>query len=188
MKSLLNLITYPILALGASIPRGTQADLSGPFIARAWSSDTDAPFHGAPINASGGKFYINRDTSTYCPDVSGLDCSQYSSKETTFVIGDGSTTISLEVSVPGGQRAPDGSLSYTQAHSAYIPEGSIITGFSREQAPESDAPIYLFSELQNWYLCPITEGEPNERTYQVFASSEDLEGCLYAELHTVSTS
>ncbi|KAK5626868.1 hypothetical protein RRF57_002583 [Xylaria bambusicola] len=104
MKSLLNLIACPIIVLAASIPRGTQVDLLGPFTARAWSTDTDNPFHGIPISASGGKFYINRDTSTYCPDISGLDCSQYSSKETTFVIGDGSTTISLEVSVPGGQR------------------------------------------------------------------------------------
>lgn len=104
MKIFLNLVAYPIVAFTAAVPRATQADLSGPFTAGAWSSDINTPFYGTPINASGGKFYINRDTSTYCPTVSGLDCSQYSGKDTTFVIGDGSTTISLEVSVPGGQQ------------------------------------------------------------------------------------
>lgn len=58
------------------------------------------------------------------------------------------STVSL-VTPPIVYLAPGGALSYTQAHSAYIPPGSTITGFSREQGPETDAPIYLYSEVSH---------------------------------------
>ncbi|KAI0419056.1 hypothetical protein F5X98DRAFT_373201 [Xylaria grammica] len=159
MKSVLALIACPLAVLAASIPRDVEAVPSGPFSAGAWriAQGTDVFFFGTAINATGGKFYINRDTSTYCPEgVSGLD----------FYV------------------APDGSLSYTQAHSASMPPGSIVTGFSREQSQAFGAPIYLYSADLSWYLCPVTEGEPRERTYQIFASSEAPEGCYGTQVRT----
>ncbi|GAP87225.1 hypothetical protein SAMD00023353_2300310 [Rosellinia necatrix] len=191
MKGLLAVIAFPVAALAASIPREALLPTpSGPFSAGAWkiAQGTDTFFFGTAINASGGKFYINRNTSTYCPgEVPGLDCSAYSGSGTTFVIGNGTTTMSLEVTVPGGQQvylAPDGSLSYTQAHSAAMPPGSVVTGFSRAQSEAFGAPTYLYSASQYWYLCPVTEGEPRERTYQIFASSEGPEGCLGTQIRT----
>ncbi|KAI0097989.1 hypothetical protein GGR51DRAFT_566031 [Nemania sp. FL0031] len=188
MKSVLTLITGPIAVLAASIPRDVP---SGLFSAGAWRAPqgNDVFFVGNSINASGGKFYINKNTSTYCPEgVSGLDCSLYAGTGTTFAISNGTTTMSLAVTVPGGQQvyvAPDGSLSYTQAHSAYVPEGSLVTGFSREQSVAFGAPIYLYSSGQNWYLCPVSEGEPRERTYQIFAfSPTPPEGCLGTQIRT----
>ncbi|KAI1111880.1 hypothetical protein F5Y14DRAFT_442982 [Nemania sp. NC0429] len=187
MKSLLTLVAYPIAVLTASIPRETQAEPCGPFYAGAWR--IDQPFFvGNSINASGGKFYLNRDTSTYCPaGVQGLNCSLFAGTATTLVIGDGSTTMSLEVTVPGGQQvyiAPDGSLSYTQAHSAYIPTGSTVNGFSRFTSTAFAAPTLLYSAGRSWYLCPVTEGPPRERAYQVFATSETIEGCLDMVIRT----
>ncbi|KAI1163486.1 hypothetical protein F5B18DRAFT_317611 [Nemania serpens] len=190
MKNFLTLIAYPIAVLTASIPRETQAVPSGPFSAGAWkiAQGHDAFFFGTSINASGGKFYINQNTSTYCPaGVQGLDCSLYAGTGTSLIIGSGSTTISLEVTVPGGQQvyvAPDGSLSYTQAHSAYIPTGSTVDGFSRVRSVAFGAPIYLYSAGRNWYLCPVTEGKPRERTYQIFALPEAPEGCLSTQIRT----
>ncbi|KAI0447264.1 hypothetical protein F4803DRAFT_546478 [Xylaria telfairii] len=183
MKSFLTLIAWPAAARALTTP-------TGPFSAGAWkiAMGTDVFFAGTAINASGGKFYINRDTSTYCPDgVSGLDCSAYSGTETTLVIGNGTTTMSLEVSVPGGQQvyvAPDGTLSYTQAHSAAIPPGSTVVGFSRQRSEAFGAPVYLYSAGLYWYLCPVTEGAPRERTYQIFAANNSPEGCYGTQIRT----
>ncbi|KAI0808872.1 hypothetical protein GGR55DRAFT_189171 [Xylaria sp. FL0064] len=187
MKTILALLACSAGALAASIPAQDASSVT--FITGAWRTDEkDIAFLGPPINASGGKFYVNRATSTYCPaGVSGLDCSQYEGKDTTFVLGTEATTMSLDVSVPGGQQvyiAPDGSLSYTQAHSAYIPPGSIVTGFSRVPSPEPSTPFYLNSELASWYLCPITFGEPTTRTYQIFASDEYMNGCYDTRIRT----
>ncbi|KAI0405952.1 hypothetical protein F4802DRAFT_613900 [Xylaria palmicola] len=207
MKSVLALLACPIAALADSRP------IAGSFSAEAWKvrQDSDGTFFlGGPIHASGLKFYMNRNTSTYCPDgVSGLDCSQYAGTGTTLAIGEGSTTMGLEVTVPGGQQgkhprfrttppppfrhpwrqhvyvAPDGALSYTQAHSASMPAGSETTGFSRERSESFGAPVYLYSAGRGWYLCPVTEGEPRERTYQVFASSEPLSDCLITQIRSV---
>ncbi|KAI0872984.1 hypothetical protein GGS24DRAFT_502258 [Hypoxylon argillaceum] len=189
MKSVITLITCPIAVLAASIPRAAQDAPSGPFSAGAWrmplGGTDDVFFAGTAINASGGKFYINRATSTYCPEgVTGLDCSVYAGSGTTLVTSNGTTTMSLDVTVPGVYVAPDGSLSYTQAHSASMPTGSVVTGFSREQSVAFGAPTYLYSAGQNWYLCPVTEGEPREITYQIFASSAAPEGCLATAVRT----
>ncbi|KAI3340904.1 hypothetical protein F4824DRAFT_449926 [Ustulina deusta] len=188
MKSVLTLISCPVAVLAASISRGVQAVPAGPFTAGAWRTNDEVFFVGNAINASGGKFYINRNTSTYCPDgVSGLDCSLYSGSQTIFAIGNGTTTMSLDVTVPGGQQiyiAPDGSLSYTQAHSAYIPAGSTITGFSRQQSEAFGAPINLYSTAPYWSLCPVTEGEPRERTYQIFALSDNPVDCYLTQIRT----
>jgi hypothetical protein len=108
MKSVLTLITCPVAVLAASIPRAAQAAPSGPFSAGAWRMPLgidDIFFAGTAINASGGKFYINKATSTYCPEgVTGLDCSLYAGSGTTLVISNGTTTMSLDVTVPGGQQ------------------------------------------------------------------------------------
>ncbi|KAF2969003.1 hypothetical protein GQX73_g4578 [Xylaria multiplex] len=168
MKSVLAFIACPVAVLAASISRGVQAVPSGPFTAGAWriAQGTDTFFFGNEINASGGKFYINRNASTYCPDgVEGLDCSAYS----VYI-------------------APDGSLSYTQAHSAAIPPGSLVTGFSRQESVSFGAPIYLYSAAAFWALCPVTEGEPRERTYQIFASSENPQGCYNTQIRTYNPS
>ncbi|KAI8632779.1 hypothetical protein F5Y19DRAFT_471949 [Xylariaceae sp. FL1651] len=176
MKSILALV-FPCAVLGAAISPKTSAVPSTPFTAGAWKvAHGSAPsFYGTAINASGGKFYINRNASTYCPEgVTNLDCSLFNGTQTILDIGDNS-----DIYV-----APDGSLSFTQAHSAYIPENSTINGFSRKQSAAFGAPIYLYNAGKNWYLCPVTDGAPTERTYQVFLAQGSLEGCVTTEVRT----
>tara|TARA_R110002003_G_scaffold63_7_gene5852 strand:+ start:13686 stop:14000 length:315 start_codon:yes stop_codon:yes gene_type:complete len=83
------------------------------------------------------------------------------------VLAGGEKTLSLGVIVPGGQQvyvAPDGALSYTQAHSAYIPTGSIVDGFSREYPAAGQQFGYLNFDT-GFVACPAS-GEGNG--YQVF--------------------
>ena len=60
--------------------------------------------------------------------------------------------------------APDGSLSYTSAHSAYIPQGSTIDKFSRTEPAEGSSFGHLDFET-GFVACPAA-GEGNG--YQVF--------------------
>ncbi|KAI1093052.1 hypothetical protein F5B19DRAFT_172771 [Rostrohypoxylon terebratum] len=179
---------FPAVALAAVITKKGVPD--GPWTAGVWRPPvTDVPFLGNAINASGGKFYINNGTSAYCPDeVEGLDCSAYPGSKTVFT--GGNDTLYLDVAVPGGQQvyvAADGSLSYTVAHSGALPEGANATGWTREQSQAFGAPIVLGNYNHFWNLCPVTEGEPTERTYQVFVGS-GIEGCLGTGVRTYASS
>lgn len=102
MRSFIVLFASAPVALGAAIvPRVPE----GPWTAGVWRQpvDDDVFFVGDAINASGGKFWVHKDTSAYCPDgIEGLDCANYPGSRTVFVGGD--NTISLSVSVPGGQQ------------------------------------------------------------------------------------
>lgn len=58
-----------------------------------------------------------------------------------------------------------------------MPNGSVSTGFSRERSEAFGAPVALHNSItQGWLACPVTEGEPRERTYQLFAGLQK-EGC-----------
>jgi hypothetical protein len=61
-----------------------------------------SPIHFGQINASGGSFWIGKNTSTYCPEIVGYSCPDPASVYTVFVGGD--ETLSLSVVVPGGQQ------------------------------------------------------------------------------------
>jgi hypothetical protein len=85
------------------------------------------------------------------------------------VLAGGYGTLAMGVVVPGGQQvyvAPDGALSYTQAHSAYIPPGSIVDGFSRTEGEQ-------FGNLafkDGLIACPTEDSG-----YQVFGNLKDIE-------------
>lgn len=63
--------------------------------------------------------------------------------------------------------APDGSLSYTQPHSAYIPEGSTIEGWSRVNGDASNS-LGSLSFSGGLIACPKAEGKP----WQVYGQVE----------------
>lgn len=72
--------------------------------------------------------------------------------------------------VPGGQRvyiSPDGELSYTQAHSAYVPPGSATGPF--EQVPGDRWDHYVFNGwgASGFMACPT------EDKWRVFAAVEN---------------
>lgn len=97
-----SLLAGPVLAFGATIaPRAVP---TGPWSPGVWkiADGTDLFFFGDGINASGNRFWLNKNASTYCPSVEGLDCSLFSN-DTTILAG-GNDTTSLYVAVPGGQQ------------------------------------------------------------------------------------
>lgn len=124
------------------------------------SSRSASRIHLLPLNANGGKFFLGGKPSPYCPPQVGDVCQAYPGNETVLVGGE--AMLSLAVIVPGGQQvyvAPDGSLSYTAAHSAYKPEGSVVDGWTKTEGE-------VFGRLDftgGLVACP-REGKP----YQVY--------------------
>lgn len=105
MKPSTTLLVCPLIAAKATvIPRSGPAP-PGPWTAGVWkiAQGTDVFFWGNPINANNGKFWVNKNTTSYCPSgIEGLDCSAYPGTDTVFAGGNG--TLSMNVGVPGGQQ------------------------------------------------------------------------------------
>jgi hypothetical protein len=142
------------------------------------SSRSASPIHLLSLTARGGKFYLGGGPpSSYCPTES-VGAENCPPGNTTVFTG-GDNTLSLGVIVPGGQQVyvdADGSLSYTQAHSVYIPDGGSQTGFSRE-APEGGAAFGHLNYGSGFVACPAGEGQG----YQVYGSTDNAtfgEDCL----------
>ncbi|KAI1775030.1 hypothetical protein F4818DRAFT_417574 [Hypoxylon cercidicola] len=193
MRTSITILACAAIAHAAVINPRAGSVPEGPWTAGVWRKpiDDDVFFTGNAINASGGKFWVNRDTSAYCPEgIEGLDCTLYPGSKTVFA--GGNNTISLSVSVPGGQQvyiAPDGALSYTQPHSAFMPNGSVVTGFSRTRSESFGAPVILGMLGHSWLICPVGEGEPQEKTYQLFILADSQkEGCYLTSVRTYTSS
>jgi hypothetical protein len=126
------------------------------------SARSGSPIHLLPLTARGNKFYLGgAGPSSYCPPSVGSACP--SGNSTVFTGGD--STLSLGVIVPGGQQvyvAPDGALSYTVEHSAYIPNDSYVTGFSKT-APGGNG-LGTLTFQGGFVACPAAAGQG----YQVF--------------------
>jgi hypothetical protein len=121
----------------------------------------------ASINAAESKFFLLKDSSVYCPNISGLACPNTTS--TQFIGGD--NTLSLETIVPGGQQvfvAVDGSLSFTAPHSAYTGPDAMSTGFSIAQEGE-----HVQFQGEDWLACPI------DGHYAIYAAAiaKDASAC-----------
>lgn len=119
--------------------------------------------HGTDINAFGRAFYTGLAApATYCPGVVGSSCPNNTLNGTIFagLIGlrvssilttlncpkplqlpwsrCAADTLYLQVMVPGGQQIyiePTGALGFTQAHSASLPSGSYLTGWTKTNTP-----------------------------------------------------
>ena len=142
----------------------TPTPPTGPSYFGVISARSASPIHLQSLTARGGKFYLGGPgPSSYCPvEQVGSACPPGN----TTVLAGGDKTLSLGVIVPGGQQvyvAPDGSLSYTGAHSGFIPTGSVVDGFSREQPTAGQQFGYLNFDT-GFVACPAGEGQG----YQVF--------------------
>ncbi|KAA8643668.1 hypothetical protein EYZ11_003403 [Aspergillus tanneri] len=141
------------------------------------SSRSASPIHLLPMNAAGQHFYLGGKASTYCPLPEGKGCPPGTS--TVFAPGGSG----LNVMVPGGQQVyvnPDGALSFTQAHSAYVPPGSALGPFSYE--PGENFGHYTFTGwgASGFMACPT-----KDQRWQVFANLQNatvptgnVEDCL----------
>ncbi|KAL2155781.1 hypothetical protein VTH82DRAFT_523 [Thermothelomyces myriococcoides] len=120
-----------------------------PFTLTADNPDVPA-IHGKPVTAASQHWVVNGETKSYCPDQVGENCPP--GNETVIVSRGG--TVSMSVMVPGGQQAyldQYWNMGYTQAHSAYIPPGSITTGFG---AYEGGGFVNLNGNGWGWAACP----------------------------------
>lgn len=119
----------------------------------------------ASIDANGTRILLNGGTSSYCPDVSGIDCSGFSNS-TIFSKSSASSTLSLDVAVAGGQQVyvdATGALRFTSPHSAYTGTGSSSTGFGLV-----DGGLHLRYNGSGFLACPL--GAAHGNAYQVYAA------------------
>ncbi|KAF3158515.1 hypothetical protein TWF225_009922 [Orbilia oligospora] len=131
-----------------------------------------SPIHYQSLNASGGKIWLGKKTSTYCP-LPAKQCPK--GKDTSFWINNQGGTAGMNTVVPGGQQVyigPTGELSYTQAHSAFIPTGSTQTGF---KVTERNNIVFLENCNNSFLACPVDKKSKTSGPWQVFV---DVKGKL----------
>ncbi|KKY15556.1 putativebinding protein [Phaeomoniella chlamydospora] len=119
----------PLLAAAIPTPSSTKSSNTAyttatasatPFTVMALRSAS--PIHFLQMNAANTSFWLGGATRSYCP----IDASQCPPGNVT--VFDGPNALSIEV--PGGQQiyvAPSGALGFTQAHTANMPAGSVIS-------------------------------------------------------------
>lgn len=144
--------------MAAAVPQaGTTTPLRFGGLSLASGSDV----HLAPIAANGLEFFIGKNTTTYCPEDSVVDCSGVNTNSTIFSYFNGQGTLILDVSVPGGQQVYvtggnetagqlAGELKFTPAHSAQNDNG-IFEGFTTVYDG-----IFQF-EGKDWFACPVDD-------------------------------
>lgn len=146
-----------------------------------------SPIHYQTLTASSQSIWLNKKTSSYCPEnieeLGGCPAGNV----TSFAGGEG--TLSMGVVVPGGQQVyvePDtGRVKYTQAHSAAKPEGSIETGWNLSQGESFG---HLANEAGGFLACPCEDDD----SWKVFVALDGLkfdDDCLgFDALSSNSTS
>lgn len=158
-------------------PSSTPTPAPGPGYFGVISSRSASPIHLLSLTARGGKFYLGGGPpSSYCPESVGSSCPP--GNTTVFAGGDG--TLALGVVVPGGQQvyvAADGSLSYTTAHSAYIPAGSVLDQFSKTAPSNGNSFGYLNFET-GFVACPAGAADQGYQVYGQTDSFEASSDCL----------
>ncbi|KAH8601932.1 hypothetical protein B0O99DRAFT_501190 [Bisporella sp. PMI_857] len=124
--------------------------------------------HLRSIVANGQRFWIGKETATYCPVIENLDCSQLGNSTSVVAQPLTESGLSLNVIVPGGQQAyvtSDGQLGYTIAHSAAAPEGSVRVPFLYTPQSSENTVGNLAFNGNGFNACPTeTEG-----VYQIYA-------------------
>jgi hypothetical protein len=177
-----NIIAAAFAGLAAAAPTArSTSDTLGLIATHSGNSNV----HLRTINENGLKFWIGKDTSTYCPTQEGLTCpSKLSSSQhppnytnnildgtfTEVITSADSETLSMNVVVPGGQQAyvaEDGSLSVTQAHSVSTGTNGLRAPFSYTPQPGPNRVGGLSFNGNGFVACPAA-GETG--VYQIFAA------------------
>ena len=158
--------------------------------------------YSGDIQANGLVFRIGGDPATYCPlDIEdcplGIETDWTCSSDICNLVRTSSFSISSSavifllafaditqnVEVPGGQQiyvAPNGAVSFTQAHSGLAPTGSIFAGFS----VEDDGGLTFAGG--DFLSCPPVDQTQN---YQLYAAAiaTPSDDCISIRLLTAAT-
>ncbi|EXJ75526.1 uncharacterized protein A1O5_00032 [Cladophialophora psammophila CBS 110553] len=129
-------LTATVTASRSTTPVSSSSTVGPQTSPTSWltvmASRVGSPIHLLPMNAAGYRFYLGGDTVSYCPtDV----------EETGDCPAGNQTVLSpcaMGALVPGGQHlyvTPNGEVGYTQAHSTFMPEGSVQCPFTYSKAP-----------------------------------------------------
>ncbi|KAJ5969020.1 hypothetical protein PENPOL_c003G02723 [Penicillium polonicum] len=159
MKFTTTTLALPLLAAAAPI---TEPAANPAFSVMAIRSAS--PIHYLQLNAAGQKFYLGGKTASYCP----TQVSQCPPGNQTVFAPGGS---SLDTMVPGGQQVyvdPNGALSFTQAHSANIPQGSSLGPFN--YAADEPWAHYAFA---GWGATGFMACPADDNRWQVFAAIQN---------------
>ncbi|KAK3334061.1 carbohydrate binding-domain-containing protein [Cercophora scortea] len=117
-------------------------------------SNPTLPINGKFVTAGGLHLSLGGTTSSYCPTQVGSACPP--GNITAISAGSYGGGLSMADMVPGGQQVyldPNWNLAYTQAHSAYIPPGSTVSGFA---AYAGGGLVNLNGNGWGWVGCPPT--------------------------------
>lgn len=158
----------PLLTAAAPVAEPAASTAASPNYFGGLTSRSGSNIHLLPINANGGHFFLNKPTSSYCPSET-VGCQACPPGNTTVFAG-GKNTLSLGTVVPGGQQvyvAKDGALSFTQAHSADVPKGSVVDGFSFKTGKE----FGTLSWGTGFVACPV-KGSKTE--FQIYGTSKTI--------------
>ncbi|KUJ12676.1 uncharacterized protein LY89DRAFT_212254 [Mollisia scopiformis] len=164
MLSLRHALTF-FLALGTTVAQILTLTASLP----------DSTLDGQPVNADGEAFSLGGSPASYCPTEVGTAC-----PNVTATVFAGMSALWVEV--PGGQEVyvqTDGALGFTQAHSASVPPGAYIGGFSNVTvASDCHAPWDVITwnapdgSTGGILACPeVPAGTNGTAIYQVYAKT-----------------
>ncbi|KAF7530417.1 hypothetical protein G7054_g9604 [Neopestalotiopsis clavispora] len=142
----------------------------------------DTAVDGAVINAAGNGFYLGlSEPLTYCPVADLCPATRGT------LVYEGMTAMAVEV--PGGQDiyvAPNGQVKYTQAHSGYMPPGSLTDGWFNKTivsdcGPRTHVLDFLATctdgtHLGGVYLCPNVQDYMNGTgaSYQLYTKTSEF--------------
>lgn len=88
----------PTYAFAAPAPQASAPANQPPFFLRAVNSGS--PVQNVLVAANNNSLWLNKDTTSYCPDVPNVECP---AGTTTSFVG-GFDSLSMNTLVPGGQR------------------------------------------------------------------------------------
>ncbi|KAH3014434.1 hypothetical protein KXW60_008300 [Aspergillus fumigatus] len=145
-----------------SLPAAPASD-NGPFQVMALRSAS--PIHFLGMTASRNSFWLGGETATYCPDVVKQQGACPEGTQTVLY------TNALDVMVPGGQQIyvdPSGAVKFTTAHSASMPPGSTVEGFSYTSGDPLGHWNFSGQGATGFMACPTQGDAPVP--YQVFAA------------------
>lgn len=180
--------SFIVAALGglASAARLTARDSYGTGAFGLIAINSGSAVQNAVITASQLGFWINKPTISYCPPVIGDGCP--AGNTTAFTYNNATGGLQMDVAVPGGQQVfttPDGQFGYTVEHSAALPAGAVVSGWT--YTPAATAFNVGTLKLNGTYFlaCPTGDGD----IYQVISNngtvSSAFDSCIGINLATV---
>jgi hypothetical protein len=150
-----------------------SVDASTPFTLTA--ANPTLPIDGQSVTACGQHWSVGGQTCSYCPSQQvGAACP--AGNITAVIASEG--RAAMDTMVPGGQVVyldPYWNVGYSQAHSAYIPPGSTLTGLA---AYKGGGFVNLNGNGYGWVACPPAASGGGGSSWNLVAKNASNAGTL----------